>query len=101
MGVGERVASSETATVSPGGLRDATGSHDWPVRRAAEWSPSFAEDGLYLQAAVALLRPRAKPLEDPAQLATRVAHAELLPALPTEAASEFFLARLTLQVCQG
>ena len=24
-----------------------------PVRRAAEWSPSFAEDGLYLQAAVA------------------------------------------------
>ena len=33
--VGERVASSETATVSPGGLLDATGSHDWPVRRAA------------------------------------------------------------------
>ena len=33
--VGERVASSETATVFPGGLLDATGSHDWPVRRAA------------------------------------------------------------------
>ena len=51
-----------------------------PVRRAAEWSPSFAEDGLYLQAAVARHREAFELIDAPRTLVIGADHAHKLAA---------------------
>ena len=51
-----------------------------PVRRAAEWSPLFAEDGLYLQAAVARHREAFELIGAPRTLVIGADHAHKLAA---------------------
>ena len=51
-----------------------------PVRRAAEWSPSFAEDGLYLQAAVARHREAFELIDAPRTIVVGADHAHKLAA---------------------
>ena len=51
-----------------------------PVRRAAEWSPLFAEDGLYLQAAVARHREAFEFIGAPRTLVIGADHAHKLAA---------------------
>ena len=53
-----------------------------PVRRAAEWSPSFAEDGLYLQAAVARHREAFELIGAPRTLVIGADHAHKARGAP-------------------